>query len=47
MHSNIQKLYVIQAFRWFLLLMPVLVLFFQEIGLDQQDVFTIQAFYSV
>ena len=47
LQGNLWKLYAIQVCRWFLLLMPVLVLFFQEIGLDLQDVFTIQAFYSV
>ena len=47
MHSNIQKLYVIQAFRWFLLLMPVFVLFYEENRLGLQDIFIIQAFYSV
>ena len=46
-HSNLWKLYVIQACRWFLLLMPVLVLFYQENGLSLQDVFIVQAFYSV
>jgi MFS family permease len=45
--SNIPKLYVIQAFRWFLLLMPVFVLFYEENGLGLQDIFIIQAFYSV
>ena len=47
MHKNIPKLYIIQAFRWFLLLMPVFVLFYEENGLDLQDVFIVQAFYSV
>ena len=47
LHGNLWKLYAMQACRWFLLLMPVLVLFYQEIGLDLQDVFAIQAFYSV
>lgn len=45
--SNIPKLYVIQAFRWFLLLMPVFVLFYEENGLGLRDIFIIQAFYSV
>ena len=33
LQANIWKLYVMQACRWFLLLMPVLVLFYQENGL--------------
>jgi MFS family permease len=47
MSSNIPKLYIIQAFRWFLLLMPVFVLFYEENGLGLQDIFIIQAFYSI
>ena len=47
LQANIWKLYLIQACRWFLLLMPVLVLFYRENGLSLQDVFIIQAFYSV
>ncbi|NKB70298.1 MAG: MFS transporter [Candidatus Latescibacteria bacterium] len=47
LQANIPKLHLIQACRWFLLLMPVLVLFYQENGLSLQDVFIIQAFYSV
>lgn len=47
MTSNIPKLYIIQAFRWFLLLMPVFVLFYEENGLGLRDIFIIQAFYSV
>jgi hypothetical protein len=47
LHSNIPKLYIIQSFRWFLLLMPVFVLFYEENGLGLQDIFIIQAFYSI
>ncbi len=47
LQANIWKLYVMQACRWFLLLMPVLVLFYQENGLSLQDVFIVQAFYSL
>ena len=45
--SNLWKLSLIQACRWFLLLMPILVLFYQENGLSLQDVFLIQACYSI
>jgi MFS family permease len=45
--SNLWKLSLIQACRWFLLLMPILVLFYQENGLSLQDVFLVQACYSV
>jgi hypothetical protein len=34
LRANIWKLHVILACRWFLLLMPVLVLFYQENGLS-------------
>lgn len=47
LRANIWKLYLIQTCRWFLLLMPVLVLFYQENGLALQDVFIVQAFFSV
>ena len=47
LRANIWKLNLIQACRWFLLLMPVLVLFYQENGLSLHDVFRVQAFYSV
>ena len=47
LRANLWKLYLIQTCRWFLLLMPVLVLFYQENGLDLQDVFIVQAFFSV
>ena len=47
LRANLWKLYLIQVCRWFLLLMPVLVLFYQENGLDLQDVFIVQAFFSV
>ncbi len=47
LRANLWKLYLIQVCRWFLLLMPVLVLFYQENGLGLQDVFIVQAFFSV
>jgi len=47
LQANIWKLYLIQACRWFLLLMPVLNLFYEENGLSLDDLFIVQAFYSV
>ena len=47
LRANLWKLYLIQACRWFLLLMPVLVLFYRENGLSLQYVFIVQAFFSV
>ena len=45
--SNIWKLNLIQAFRWFMLIMPVIVLFYKENGLSMQDIMVLQAFYSL
>ena len=36
-----------QACRWFLLIMPVVFLFYQDNGLDLADLLTVQAFYSL
>ena len=45
--ANLWKLYTMQVVYWFLLIMPVLVLFYREIGLSLQDVFVVQAFFSL
>ena len=45
--GNLWKLLAMQACRWFLLLMPVLNLFYAENGLSLQDVFVVQAFFSI
>ena len=45
--GNVWKLFAIQACRWFLLLMPILVLFYQDNGLSLHDVFLVQAFFSI
>ncbi len=47
LHHNIWKLYVLKALRWMLLIMPVLIPFFQENGLDMQDILILQAAFSV
>lgn len=44
--ANIWKLYAIQSCRWFLLLMPIVVLFFRENGLSLEQVFIVHAWYS-
>jgi predicted MFS family arabinose efflux permease len=44
---NIVKIYIIQAIRWFMLFIPVLVLFFQENGLSMQEVFLLQTAFSL
>jgi len=45
--SNIVKLYLIKIAKWFMLFMPIVVLFYQENGLEMQDIFVLQAIYSV
>ncbi|MBI2140739.1 MFS transporter [Candidatus Woesearchaeota archaeon] len=45
--SNIRKMYAIRAIDWFLLMMPTVVLFFQENGLSMKDIFLLQAAYAL
>jgi MFS family permease len=47
LRSNITKLYLIKIAKWFMLFMPIIVLFYQENGLEMQDVFLLQGVYSV
>lgn len=47
MHHNIWKLYTLQALRWMLLIMPVVIPFFQENGLDMQQILFLQAAFSI
>ncbi len=46
LYSNIWKLYVIRFLTWFMVIMPIIVLFYQEKGLSLQEIFIIQAFFS-
>lgn len=45
--KNISRLYLIKISKWFNLVMPVVVLFYQNNGMDMQEVFTLKAIYSV
>ncbi|BAX81139.1 MFS transporter [Labilibaculum antarcticum] len=45
--GNISKLYLIKIAKWFMLTMPIIVLFYQENGLSMQDVLTLKGIYSV
>ncbi|PKP08206.1 MAG: MFS transporter [Bacteroidetes bacterium HGW-Bacteroidetes-4] len=47
MSSNIYKLYLIKIAKWFMLIMPIVVLFYNENGLEQFDIFLLQGIYSV
>jgi predicted MFS family arabinose efflux permease len=44
---NIVRLYIIKASKWFMLIMPIVVLFYQDNGLGMQEVFILQAIYSI
>ena len=46
-HSNIWKLFVIKGALWFMIIMPIIVLFFQDNGLNLQQIMTLQACYSL
>ena len=45
--DNIWKLYIIKGLMWFMLGMPIIVLFFQENGLTLQEVMILQGSYSL
>ena len=45
--ANIPKMFILQALRWFLLILPTIVLFFQANGLSLTEVFVLQSFFSV
>jgi MFS family permease len=47
LHHNIYKLYVIKTAKWFSLIMPIVVLFFQENDLTMTQIFILKAVYSV
>ena len=44
---NIPKLYVIQGLKASMIVMPIITLFFQENGLSMQDIFVLQAVFSI
>ncbi|MGQ7871039.1 MFS transporter [Sunxiuqinia sp. sy24] len=47
MQSNIIKLYLIKFSKWFNLIMPVVVLFYQDNGLSMQEIFWLKSIYSI
>jgi MFS family permease len=47
LNSNVLKLYVIKMAKWFMLFMPIVVLFYEDNGLAMRHVFLLQAIYSV
>lgn len=47
MRRNILALYIIKLSKWFTLVMPIIVLFYEEHGLGLQDVFILKSIYSL
>ena len=47
MNRNIIALYLIKLSKWFTLVMPIIVLFYEKHGLGLQDVFILKSVYSV
>lgn len=45
--GNIWKFYIIKALNWFLLVMPIIVLFYQENGLSMRDLLLLQSVFSI
>lgn len=45
--SNIWKLYLHRTIGYFLVIMPIITIFYQENGLSMQDIFVIQSVFSL
>ncbi len=45
--ENILSLYLIKIAKWFNLVMPVVVIFYQDNGLSMQDIFMLKSIYSI
>ena len=45
--ANIYKLYLIKTAKWFMLIMPIITLFYQENGLGMAEVLLLQGIYSI
>ena len=46
-HPNIWKLFIIKGTLWFMIIMPIIILFFQDNGLSLQRIMILQACYSL
>lgn len=46
-HRNIPRLYIIKISKWFMLYMPIVVLFYESNGLQMKDIMILQAVYSI
>ena len=47
LESNIPKLYILVVLRWLLFVMPIIVLFFYDNGLNQTEIMILQAIFSI
>lgn len=47
MKANLYNLYVIKIAKWFNLVMPTIVLFYQDMGMGMQEILQLKAIYSV
>ncbi len=47
LESNITKLYIIKVAKWFMLTMPILMLFYKDMGFSDKESFQLKAFYSI
>ncbi len=47
LQSNITKLYIIKIAKWFMLTMPILMLFYKDMGFSDEESFQLKAFYSI
>ena len=45
--GNINKLYLIKVAKWFMLTMPILMLFYHDLGFSAEESFQLKAFYSI
>ena len=45
--KNISRLYVVKISKWFNLVMPVVVLFYQDNGMGMQEIFLLKSIYSI
>ena len=45
--KNIWKLYIIKGLMWFMLAMPIIIIFFQENGLSLMEIMILQGTYSL
>jgi MFS family permease len=47
LEHNITKLYILVVLRWLLFIMPIIVLFFYENGLNQTEIMILQSIFSI